>query len=128
MIPPNHARPHLHDAEKVVQRVTTGPEFGTNPFDVGSNARREVMVEKTFALQQARLIDHVKKIKTCQCDFHQRFSNHSRVDAMTRAGFPAATEFGGMFAVTTLPAPITAPSPISTPLRIIQRVPTKTSL
>jgi hypothetical protein len=63
MISPNHAGPHLHDAEKVVQRITIGCEFGTNPFHVGSNARREVMVEKTFALQQARLIDHVKKIK-----------------------------------------------------------------
>lgn len=60
--------------------------------------------------------------------FPNERTNHLSTDATTLAGFPAAMEFGGMLEVTTLPAPITVLSPISTPLRIRHRVPTKTSL
>jgi hypothetical protein len=35
--------------------------------------------------------------------------------AITRHGFPAARLYGGMSFVTTLPAPITHPSPMVTP-------------
>ena len=41
----------------------------------------------------------------------------------TRAGAPAARQKGGTSRVTTLPAPIMAPSPMLTPLRIRQFMP-----
>ena len=42
---------------------------------------------------------------------------------MTLAGFPAASTRGGTALVTMLPAPMTAPSPISTPARMIAFAP-----
>lgn len=47
---------------------------------------------------------------------------------ITLAGLPAARLFGGIFLVTTEPAPITVLSPILTPLRIIAFVPIHTRL
>jgi len=44
------------------------------------------------------------------------FSLHNRLIILH--GFPTATQRGGMLRVTTLPAPIAVPSPISTPGRI----------
>ncbi|KAI8851904.1 hypothetical protein BC829DRAFT_386272 [Chytridium lagenaria] len=44
-----------------------------------------------------------------------------------RAGFPATTVRGGTSLVTTLPAPITAPSPIVTPGNITAAPPIQTS-
>ena len=49
-------------------------------------------------------------------------SSHFR-KRKTLHGFPAATQNGGMFFVTTLPAPIVQPSPISTPGSIIAPAP-----
>ena len=46
---------------------------------------------------------------------------------MTRAGFPAAKTSEGMSRVTTLPAPMTARSPIVTPGQMITPPPTHTS-
>lgn len=46
---------------------------------------------------------------------------------MTRHGFPAATIRGGISPLTTLPAPITDPSPTVEPLRTMARAPMKTS-
>lgn len=40
-------------------------------------------------------------------------------DLTTRAGLPAATEYGGMDFVTTAPAPIIEPWPIVTPGRMM---------
>jgi len=46
---------------------------------------------------------------------------------ITLAGAPTAIAYGGMFFVTTLPAPIIAPSPIVKPLKIITSAPSQTS-
>lgn len=42
------------------------------------------------------------------------------------AGFPQATEYGGIFDVTTLLAPMTEPSPIVTPGSIVTLSPIQT--
>lgn len=47
---------------------------------------------------------------------------------ITFAGAPTAIAYGGMSFVTTLPAPIIAPSPIVKPLKIITSAPSQTSL
>lgn len=46
---------------------------------------------------------------------------------ITFAGTPAATVYGGMSRVTTLPAPMTAPSPIVTPFRTTTSAPSQQS-
>lgn len=46
---------------------------------------------------------------------------------ITFAGAPTAIAYGGMSFVTTLPAPIIAPSPIVKPLKIITSAPSQTS-
>jgi hypothetical protein len=46
---------------------------------------------------------------------------------ITTAGFPAATQSAGTSFVTTDPAPITARSPMVTPLRMMLCAPMKTS-
>ena len=45
---------------------------------------------------------------------------------MNLAGMPAQISFGGMFLLTTLPAPIIEPVPIDTPFKITQFVPIQT--
>ncbi len=45
---------------------------------------------------------------------------------MTLQGLPPAMQSSGIDFVTTLPAAITERAPIVTPLRIMQRVPTRT--
>ena len=47
---------------------------------------------------------------------------------MILAGTPPTTAYGGMFFVTTTPAPNTAPSPIMTPSNTVTLAPIKTSL
>ena len=49
---------------------------------------------------------------------------HQRRDRIGLAGLPTATENGSRSRVTTLPAPTTQPSPICTPGRITQPMPT----
>jgi hypothetical protein len=53
--------------------------------------------------------------------------NYSVMSRMTRQGLPAANTPGGTSRVTTLPAPITARSPIFTPGQMIAPPPTQTS-
>ena len=43
----------------------------------------------------------------------------SVMDRSTRQGTPAATLLGGIFRVTTLPAPMTLPSPMVTPPQMV---------
>lgn len=48
------------------------------------------------------------------------------ISLITLQGLPAAIAFAGIFLVTTLLAPIRAFSPIDTPLRTIQLIPSHT--
>ena len=52
--------------------------------------------------------------------------SHSIWSRIMRAGTPAARAPAGISRVTTLPAPITAPSPMETPLRIMEFIPIQT--
>ena len=56
------------------------------------------------------------------------FSQKSSKDIITRAGLPTATLFAGIDLLTTEPAPIIVLSPITTFLRSIELIPTKTLL
>lgn len=51
----------------------------------------------------------------------------SRTVPITLAGFPATTEKGFTFRVTTLPAPTTEPRPIVTPFKIRDLAPINVS-
>lgn len=51
-------------------------------------------------------------------------NHHSSL--ITLQGFPTATQRGGMLCVTTLPAPMVVPSPISTPGKMVAPPPIQT--
>jgi len=74
MIATNEPRPPLHDAKQIMEGITAASQLRLDAFDVRSNPRREVMIERASALKEPRLIDDVKEIETCKRNSHRNRS------------------------------------------------------